>query len=495
MTHGLSRLYQGRSAYSDRPCAAVDIPEGLDLEHTAEVVLELLRLHTCDCGLVGSTMWWSTPPSPGARQVANAVSAELTVVASRSRPIIKPETLLPTAAVRQWQLDLGDWRRLQPLVEAAELLDIPVTKSWPGLVATLALGDGVHRRRVFGSVHDCDSAASLMNAWDKLQARALVAHVGAAIPDGRAVSSLAEATAFGLPLVLKQRHSADGVGVIGPLTTAEQLDRAWAFLAPAELLVERALGGRTYRILLVDGEVLRISRGIPAVVFGDGRSTVRALVRSHSRIAWWLRDERQLARMRNALLSQGLDLTDVPDGGTRVSISPPTAEWEHLPVASLAPENFEMLRALGRYLAPSIVGVDVVCRALGERWDNRRDGIVDVNVGGGSWFHDGQPELATLFLDRLGLLDGPTRIPITCFAGPSAHKAARRAAAEAGGVQRSTDPAVVLDDRITEHAIVAVDDASLLAVGIPFDRCDDVVLLPGASRALADALVAAVPLA
>ncbi len=453
-------------------------------------MLETVGRFACGGGCDAGTVWFVCLPSPNARAAAAAIHSELTAAAiARRRP--RPGALVPGRIANRWRRELGEWRKLQPLVNAAEMIDVPVRRTWPGTVATLSLGDGARRRRIYGTVHDSDSAAALVVGLDKELSRAVLDQLGVAQPHGTVVWSYDDAAdaanALGYPVVLKQPRSADSYGVVARVADSDHLRRSWDHLAlPRErLLVEERLDGATYRVLLVDGEVLRVAEGRSATIRGDGTSTIRTLIRLDPRRAWWL-DEPALAHRLDAiLLSQELMVADVPAQGAVVAVSPPVDEWRHLSRSSLHRENRRMVERLGRYLAPAIVGIDVVCTRLDRPWGGANGGVVDVNPAAGTWFHDDQAALAARFLERLGLIDEPARIPITCFVGEDADAAARAAAGREEGVDPETSDAfLLLDDPHTTSAFVAVTPQDFAARGLAFDRCDALNVLPGASQAL-----------
>jgi D-alanine-D-alanine ligase-like ATP-grasp enzyme len=82
------------------------------------------------------------------------------------------------------------------------------------------------------------------------------------------------------PVVVKPKDATAGEGIVGQVYSFEELKRALRDSGrySARVLVERMVAGDTYRLLLLDGELLDAIRRRPAQLTGDGHSTIETLM-------------------------------------------------------------------------------------------------------------------------------------------------------------------------------------------------------------------------
>jgi cyanophycin synthetase len=212
------------------------------------------------------------------------------------------------------------------IVTAARRRGIPVERC--GDLSLVRLGWGHRRRLAWAAMSDRTSGVGIDIAGDKQLTRRLLAEAGVPIPAGGAARTPAEAARLfaelGGPVVVKPRLGAHGDRVtLGVLTGAEV---ACAFTAAGEdVLVERQLDGRDYRVLVVAGEVAAAAERIPAHVVGDGHTTVADLVdrvntdprrgAGHSRVLTRITVDDAALRV---LERQGQGLNSVPAPGRQV---------------------------------------------------------------------------------------------------------------------------------------------------------------------------------
>jgi len=153
----------------------------------------------------------------------------------------------------------------------------------------LEIRRGARRARVLHNYTQLDDALALRIAGDKALVHRLLAEAG--VPTPRHVEcragSLALARAFlhelgGRPCVVKPASGTGaGEGVTAGVRREAELGRAAARAAlfGPRLLVEEQVEGANYRLLFLDGELLDAVRRDPPALVGDGRSSLRALVR------------------------------------------------------------------------------------------------------------------------------------------------------------------------------------------------------------------------
>ncbi|MEX0429796.1 acetate--CoA ligase family protein [Spiribacter insolitus] len=334
----------------------------------------------------------------------------------------------------------------------------------------------------------------------------------------------AAAKALGFPVVIKPMDQDGGRGVVADLRDEEELKAAFPVAAAHgdAVLIEPHCPGRDYRLVVFNGELFWALERVPGGVTGDGVQTVRQLVDALNAeptrrpvrgaplypLTWDKTAQELLAR-------QGLDGNAIPDHGAFVQLrrtasvtagGTPVA----VPVEAVHPDNRDLAVGAARALNLDLAGVDVLTDDIETSW--RVDGglICEVNAQPSLGATTG-PHLYTEILD--GLIEGNGRIPIHVLVGPSAHSPvpeiclqalradglavglASSAGAWVGGHQRSIDGCgsaiasrAVLCDPEAEALLVVLQDDHFLSNGLPFDRCDSVIICgvniePSAGRA------------
>ncbi|MEU4688548.1 cyanophycin synthetase [Actinoplanes sp. NPDC023714] len=164
------------------------------------------------------------------------------------------------------------------IIAAARRRGIPVERFDD--LSLLRLGWGNRRRLAWAAMTDRTSGVGVDLAGDKHVTRQLLAEAGIPVAPGGVARTPAEAVAIlaelgGGPVVVKPRRGRQGQRVVMNLNAPDEVERA---CGDEEVLVERQLGGRDYRVLVVDGEVVAAAERIAAHVVGDGRATVTELV-------------------------------------------------------------------------------------------------------------------------------------------------------------------------------------------------------------------------
>ncbi len=128
---------------------------------------------------------------------------------------------------------------------------------------------------------------------------------------------------LGLPVIVKPNSRTQGVGV-SKVRDKKEFYRAakYIFTKDRVMLVQRALMGQDYRIVVLDREVISAYERIPLTVTGNGRSTVLQLLRSLQRS--FVRSGRDTVidpgdfRIRAKLRRQGMRMSSRPAKGQKL---------------------------------------------------------------------------------------------------------------------------------------------------------------------------------
>ncbi|GAA3342706.1 cyanophycin synthetase [Amorphoplanes nipponensis] len=212
------------------------------------------------------------------------------------------------------------------IIAAARRRGIPVERYAD--LSLLRLGWGTRRRLAWAAMTDRTSGVGVDIAADKQVTRRLLEDAGVPVAPGGAARTVEEAIGLlgtlGAPVVVKPRQGRQGEHVVLNLRTAEEVARAYA-AAGGDVVVERQLGGRDYRALIVAGELVAAAERVAAHVVGDGKSTVAELVAStnadprrgvgHARVLTRIELD---DTARTALERQGCTPETVPAAGRQV---------------------------------------------------------------------------------------------------------------------------------------------------------------------------------
>jgi len=269
-----------------------------------------------------------------------------------------------------------------------------------------------------------DHPATIALALDKPVVHRLLRGSDLPVPDYRLVDlrSRGEAMSFlldGGPCVVKPANgTGGGSGVTCGVESPDDLSRAWLAAAPFDdhILIERAIYGKEYRMLFLDGVLLDvICRARPSVE-GDGRSQVIGLIGDECRRRLDAGPD-EVARLLHldldaalALRADGWSARSVPPSGQRVVVKGTVGEnarADNTTVRGLAPA---IVRSAARAVALTrvrLAGVDLVTPDPDAPLEDSGGAILEVNGTPGLHYHYevADPERATKvavpILDRL----------------------------------------------------------------------------------------------
>ena len=130
---------------------------------------------------------------------------------------------------------------------------------------------------------------------------------------------------LGFPVIVKPNSKSQGVAV-AKAHTKKEFERAFNAAAKVDtvILVQEVLTGHDYRLVVLDGAVISAYERLPLSVVGDGRSTIRTLLRAkQQQFRKQGRDTVIKAddwRIRQKLARGGYALSSVPERGVRIAL-------------------------------------------------------------------------------------------------------------------------------------------------------------------------------
>jgi cyanophycin synthetase len=381
------------------------------------------------------------------------------------------------------------------------------------------LGYGRYQQRIQATTTSLTRMIATDIACDKHLTKKLLADIGIPVPQGVLVKTeeeaIEEAEAIGYPVVVKPLDFSHGRGISLNIRDREHLVNAWhaARAYTREIIVERFMHGRDFRILVVNNEVVAVAERVPAHVTGDGRHTVRELVEmlnadprrgiGHEKVLTKVTVDDQSLHL---LTEQGLTLDDIADEGRRVllkstaNISTGGTAVDHTDVIHFA--NLEMARRAARVIGLDIAGIDVICDDITRPVAETGGGIVEVNAAPGFRMHVAPSEgkardVAGPVVDMLFPPATPFRVPIISITGTNGKTTTSRMCAHIlkmaghkvgltttdgiyidGSLIRRGDMTgpwsarMVLKDPTVDRAVLETARGGILRSGLGFERCD-----------------------
>ena len=168
------------------------------------------------------------------------------------------------------------------IVHAAEARDIP----WLRLneQSLIQLGYGCHQQRIQATITGRTPHIAVELASDKEETNRILSRLGLPVPKQRLVQSAERAVAaaerIGYPVVTKPYNGNHGRGVSVALTSPAEVTAGFvrAQDISRSVIVESYITGHDHRMLVVNGELVAVSKREPGKVVGDGVHTIEQLV-------------------------------------------------------------------------------------------------------------------------------------------------------------------------------------------------------------------------
>ncbi len=436
------------------------------------------------------------------------------------------DTPFDWAAEHDQLLSLADTYRLGPstaaIVAAARRRDIPVLRLTP-TSSLVQFGYGTHQQRIQASETSRTSEIAVALCQDKSLTNHMLRTVGVPVPAGEQASSAdaawAAARELGGPVVVKPIAGNQGKGVSVNLTTEQQVRSAYAVAAAfdTDVLVEEAIQGQDYRLLVVNGAFVAAARRDPAQVVGDGARTIAELVATvnqdprrrpgHCSVLTRITLDEAAALV---LAQQGLSADSVPAAGQTVQLRSngnlSTGGTATDVTAEVHPKNVHLAELAAQILGLDVAGIDVVCQDIRRPLREQRGAIVEVNAAPGLRMHlhptAGQGhDVAGPIVEMLYPTGTPARIPIIAVTGTNGKTTVTRLVSHIYTTARSVvgmtctegtfiagEPmlhgdcsgprsarAVLLHPRV-EVAVLETARGGILREGLAFDQCDVAVV-------------------
>ncbi len=403
------------------------------------------------------------------------------------------------------------------IVHAAESRDIP----WLRLneQSLIQLGYGCNQQRIQATITGRTSHIAVELASDKEETNRILANLGLPVPKQRLVQSAERAVAaaerIGYPVVTKPYNGNHGRGVSVALTTPEQVIAGFerAKEISRSVIVESFITGHDHRMLVVNGELVAVSKREPGKVTGDGEHTIEQLIAivnadprrgiGHEKVLTQLELDEQAVGL---LAKLGYTGRTVPAPGEdvylRLTANLSTGGTAADVTDVVHPDNAEMAVRAIQAIGLDVGGVDFLSPDMTQSYKDVGGAICEVNAAPGFRMHmapsEGRPrDVAGKVIDMLFPKHAPSTIPIAALTGTNGKTTTARLLAHIhklagkrvgltttdgvyidgqrtveGDMTGPTSARIVLSDPAVEVAVLETARGGLLRAGMAMRHVD-----------------------
>lgn len=420
-------------------------------------------------------------------------------------------------ALRKISLEDGLGPSTAAIVNAAIARGIPVIRLDRG--SFVQLGYGNAQRKIEASITDQTGTIAVDIACDKERTKATLRGASIPVPDGDVIADKEELMEvigeFGFPLAIKPHNGNQGKGVSLNLCTVEEVLEAFekAKSYSNEVIVEKYFEGKDFRLLVVNYQCIAAAERTPAMVTGNGFSTIRELVDiANLNPARGDHHETILTRIKidkhteEFLKFQDRTLQDIPRKGEIVYLkrtanlstggtSEDITDYVH-------PEIISMAERVARTIGLDICGIDFICEDISKPLREGKGVVIEVNAAPGLRMHThpykGKPRpVGEAIVDMLFHKNNNGRIPIVAITGTNGKTTTARLVAhiaatagftvgytsttgvyingetiEEGDCTGPVSSGKVLKDPTVNFAVLECARGGMLRAGLAFDECD-----------------------
>lgn len=288
------------------------------------------------------------------------------------------------------------------IVAEAEKRNIPYRRLNSSSLITFGYGN--KQQKIRATITGSTSGIGIEMAGDKDETKSILAKACVPVPKGKMIydeQDLQDAIdEISFPVVIKPLDGNHGRGITTNIGNYEQALTAFNIAKKVSkyIIVEKFLRGFDFRFLLVNYKLVAVAKRTPAMVVGNGQSTIRELIdhenanpdrgEGHEKVMTKIHideiTEGILAKNSLALASvlpvgEVLFLKDTANMSTGGS-STDVTDLVH-------PFNKFMAERVARLLNLDICGIDVVANGVDVPLNNDNGGIVEVNAAPGLRMH------------------------------------------------------------------------------------------------------------
>jgi cyanophycin synthetase len=312
---------------------------------------------------------------------------------------------------------------------------IPITKL--GDSGLYQLGYGKYGRVINATICDETSCVGVDISCDKLLTKQILDMNCIPVVKGDKVKNTTEllikAEELGYPVVLKPQCGNQGNGVYVNIGDEKELLNTYSILKEKyeDIIIEKFIRGKDYRICIVDGEVVAGALRIPPTIIGDGISTVESLIKELNRDPRrGVGHEKPLTRVKvdaeliATINRQGYNMNYVLERGKylflRGNANLSTGGIAIDCTEEICSDNIEICKRAAKAVGLNICGIDICCSDISVPL--YKDGaIVEVNAAPGIRMHhypyEGKERNVAGAIVDMMFKDIPKTIPLVSITG------------------------------------------------------------------------------
>lgn len=404
------------------------------------------------------------------------------------------------------------------IVKEALKRKIPVKRMNEGSLITFGYGN--KQKKIRATILDSTSGIGIEIASNKEETKTLLANAYIPVPNGVLVYDEEDIKKMihkvGFPIVIKPIDGNHGRGVSTNIQNMEQVIAAYhiAKSESSEVIMEEFIPGFDYRLLVINYKLVAAAKRTPAMVIGDGISTITELVQQVNKEP----DrgdghEKTLTKItvdeitRNILTKKNLSLESVLPMGEilflKNSANISTGGTSTDVTDSVHPYNIFLAERISRLLNLDICGIDIVASDINIPLSREVGGIVEVNASPGLRMHLNPAhgtarDVAEPIVEMMFPANDNGRIPVVAITGTNGKTTTTRLIAHlakhAGGHKvgytttdgiyiqdyavcygdctGSQSAGTVLQDPTIDFAVLECARGGILRTGLGFDSCD-----------------------
>ena len=381
------------------------------------------------------------------------------------------------------------------------------------------LGYGKNQKRIQATVTSNTGSIAVEIACDKEETKNLLEAANISVPKGRIIydeEDLDRAIdSIGYPMVIKPVNGNHGRGATINIRSREEAIEALAAAKKISraVICEKFITGFDHRVLVIDYKFVAAAKRTPALVVGDGKSRIMALIDAvnkdprrgygHEKVLTSIKvddNTKQILKERDLTLDSILpkdeilflkSTANISTGGTATDVTD-----------QVHPHNVFMAERIARIIGLDVCGIDIMTDDISLPISENGGAILEVNAAPGFRMHlaptEGLPRnVAEPVIDMLFPPGAEIRIPIVAITGTNGKTTTTRLMAhiaktagykvgftttdgiyiqnimmQRGDCTGPQSAEFVLKDPTVDFAVLETARGGILRSGLGFHKCD-----------------------